>query len=64
MSTSDVTQTTEPLPVRCWCALTREGNIVPWMCSTDRERVLDDIRAGRMPWTAIAVIITPDEEDG
>lgn len=60
---SDVPNTTPPA-VRCWCAITPSGAIIPWLCGTDRERVLDDIRKARTNWLVIPVTITPDADDG
>jgi hypothetical protein len=55
-------QTTErqPPPVRCWCAITSGGNLVPWMCDTDRERLMGDIARRQVPWRVVPVRIVPD----
>lgn len=55
-------QTTEPLPVRCWCAVTPQGNLIPWTCDTDRERLMSRIYRDRMPWRAVPVVVAVEPE--
>ena len=50
------------MPVFCYCALTGEGTLIPWLCDTDRERLLSKIAEMRKPWTACSVNIVPDED--
>ena len=58
-------QTTPPKPVvhpaRCWCALTPDGTLIPWLCDTDRERLQDRITELRKPWRTVPVNIVLDE---
>lgn len=50
-------------PVRCFCAVTREGTLIPWLCDTDRERLIVKLKELRVTWRTRAVQIVP-EEDG